>query len=309
MYEFDQKVESPPEPEWYKRRRREEEGLEPSHRVRWIFAALVVTALLGLGCYFYPSVGQLPAALGKIPGIEKTFGEMGGRVAATEAKLEDWLASQHELQQRVADLQKETEARFRYARKQTADLRAELSKRIHGAVLAETQALETKVARLEARSEADQALIAKLETDLAALREEAGKQAAQLESVHSQMDRDGASRDQQIASLNDQVGREGRDVETLNKKLAVKRVDFEVTKNHARDLGQGISLGITGTDVSHRRVTGWMWVLPDRRTIWLHDQGTQQPVVFYGTRDGKRKELVITNVTRDSITGYLLLPV
>jgi hypothetical protein len=49
--------------------------------------------------------------------------------------------------------------------------------------------------------------------------------------------------------------------------------------------------------------------MPDRRTVWLHDQGAQQPVVFYGVRDGKRKELVITNVTRDSISGYLLLPV
>jgi hypothetical protein len=103
------------------------------------------------------------------------------------------------------------------------------------------------------------------------------------------------------------VGRENRDVQDLNQKLAVKRVDFEVTRNHSRDLGDGISLGITGTDVSHRRVTGWVWVMPDRRTVWLHDQGAQEPVVFYGLRDGKRKELVITNVTRDSISGYLLL--
>jgi predicted transcriptional regulator len=307
MYENNQSVESPPEPEWYRRRRLEEEGLESSHRFRWIAAAVVLAALIGLGWYFYPSLSQAPAVLSKLPGLEKSFGELGGRVTATEARLQDWLAGQHELQQRVADLQKETEARFRYARKQAGELRAELYRRIHGEVLAQTQILETKVAKLEAKSEADQALIEKLQTDLAALREESGKQVAQLNNMQSQIARDGAARDQQVASLNEQVGRETRDVEGLNNKLAVKRVDFEVTKNHSRDLGDGISLGITGTNVSHRRVTGWMWVMPDRRTIWLRDQGAQEPVVFYA-RDGKRKELVITNVTRDSITGYLLLP-
>lgn len=308
MYD-NQKIETPSE----RRSRRDEllfeEELESHHRIRWIALTLVLAAIIGLGWYFYPSLSQAPAILAQIPGLQKAFGDMGSRLTTTEAKLQDWLASQHELQQRVADLQKETESRFRYARQQAGELRAELSKRIHGEVLAQTQVLETKVAKLEAKGEADQALIAKLQTDLAALRQETEKQAAQLDGVHNQIEHDGANRDQQIASLNDQVGRENRDVQDLNQKLAVKRVDFEVTRNHSRDLGDGISLGITGTDVSHRRVTGWVWVMPDRRTVWLHDQGAQEPVVFYGLRDGKRKELVITNVTRDSISGYLLLAV
>jgi hypothetical protein len=48
--------------------------------------------------------------------------------------------------------------------------------------------------------------------------------------------------------------------------------------------------------------------MPDRRTIWLRGQGAQEPVVFYGTRDGKRRELVITNVAKNSVSGYLILP-
>ena len=37
-------------------------------------------------------------------------------------------------------------------------------------------------------------------------------------------------------------------------------------------------------------------------------QGAQEPLVFYGVKDGKRRELVITNVAKNSVTGYLLLP-
>jgi predicted transcriptional regulator len=307
MYENNQKIETPSERRSRKDELLFEEEFESHHRIRWIALTLVLAAIIGLGWFFYPSLSQAPAMLAQLPGLQKAFGDMGSRLTTTEATLQDWYAGQHELQQRVADLQKETQSRFRYARQQAGELRAELSKRIHGEVLAQTQVLETKVARLEAKGEADQALIEKLQTDLAALRQDTEKQAAQLDFVHNQIERDGANRDQQLASLNNQLGRENRNVEDLSKKLAVKRVDFEVTRNHSRDLGDGISLGITGTDVSHRRVTGWVWVMPDRRTVWLHDQGAQEPVVFYGLRDGKRKELVITNVTRDSISGYLLL--
>jgi sortase A len=83
---------------------------------------------------------------------------------------------------------------------------------------------------------------------------------------------------------------------------------FEVSTNHSRRLSNGILLGLTTTDVSHHRVNGWMWVMPDRRTIWLHNHSAKEPVTFYGRWDGKRRELVITGVTRTSVQGYLLLP-
>jgi sortase A len=88
----------------------------------------------------------------------------------------------------------------------------------------------------------------------------------------------------------------------------INRVTFEVSKGHSRKVSPGISLGLTGIGLSHLRVNGWIWVMPDRRTIWLRDQGTQVPIVFYGYLDGKRRELVITRVTTNSVIGYVLLP-
>ena len=46
--------------------------------------------------------------------------------------------------------------------------------------------------------------------------------------------------------------------------------------------------------------------MPDRRTIWLRGQSAQEPLTFYGASDGRKRELVITQVTRDSVVGYLL---
>jgi hypothetical protein len=80
-----------------------------------------------------------------------------------------------------------------------------------------------------------------------------------------------------------------------------------VSKDHSRQLVPGISLGLTGTDAIDHRVNGWMWLMPDRRTIWLRDHAAKDPVVFYGYLDGKRRELQITRVSQNSVTGYLLL--
>ena len=86
------------------------------------------------------------------------------------------------------------------------------------------------------------------------------------------------------------------------------KVSFNVTRNHSRTLAAGISLGIDDTDVTGQRVNGWMWIMPDRRTIWLKDQPAHDPVVFYGYDDGKKRELLITQVTNSSASGYLLIP-
>jgi sortase A len=85
-------------------------------------------------------------------------------------------------------------------------------------------------------------------------------------------------------------------------------VSFSVSRNHSQTLAPGISIGIDDTDAANQRVKGWMWIMPDRRTIWLKDQPAHDPVVFYGYEDGKKRELLINQVTNGSASGYLLLP-
>ena len=115
---------------------------------------------------------------------------------------------------------------------------------------------------------------------------------------------------QQIAnlqsSMEDSQREAKQEVTTLANRLAVDRVTFEATKNRTVELSPGVTLRVTKIDVPMHRVSGWMWVLPDRRTVWLRDQPVQQPVTFYGREDGKKRELVITSVTPGAVAGYYL---
>src|SRR5258708_4950236 len=131
---------------------------------------------------------------------------------------------------------------------------------------------------------------------------------AQFAGVHQTGDAIGAQLQQIAATLREGEESNRRDAGAIEHQLAAHCVNCEVAKNRSAELAEGISLGITSTDVAHRYVSGWMWVMPDRRTIWLKSQNAGQPVIFYGYTDGKKRELVITSVARGSATGYLLLP-
>jgi sortase A len=95
--------------------------------------------------------------------------------------------------------------------------------------------------------------------------------------------------------------------QTIKSKPKPEQVTFTIATNHSRQLAPGISLGVMSTDIGSQQMSGWMWLMPDRRTIWLRDHGTQDPLVFYLYADGKRRELFITRVTANSVTGYLML--
>lgn len=298
-------AEQPEFPELPRRHRDEDDPEEQHHPGRWVAAFLLAIAIGGVCWYGYPTLKQVPALAAQFPVLQKSFEGMNARLAATEDQIKAWGASQGQFQNHLAQIEKTMSARIQAARRQAHDLSGSVYERVHGELAAQTQATDMKLARLESQNAAS---YAKLQTEVATLREETARQAEQLRDVRAEMERDGANRDQQLVTLNQQVGRESRDVESINNKLAVKRVDFEVTRNHSQQLTDDLLLGVTGTDVTHRNVTGWIWVMPDRRTIWLHHQEAQQPVVYFTYREGKRLELVFTNVAKNSVSGYVLLP-
>lgn len=285
----------------------EQFSVTKKHTDQWIAIGVLAAGMAGL-CWYGSTLRHAPAVLAQFPVLQQSFESVNARLAATEARVKNWDGNQQELEAQVAKLRIEMTSRMRAASKKAQNLNADLYKRLHAEMAAQTQGVATQISRLESAGETEHASVEELQTALGALREQAALQAGELRKVKDELDRAGARHDQRLAALTDQMGSKAREVEALSKKLDVKRVDFEVTRNHTGPLTEEISLSVTGTDVSHRRVTGWMWVMPDRRTIWLRGQGAQQPVVFYGYQDGKRRELVITNVTRDSVTGYLLLP-
>jgi len=251
---------------------------------------------------------QHASSLGRLPGIEKTVGAVQEDLKSTDSRLSDWSGRQEDLRQKMDKFSRETRTRIDRASKQANDTAAAMVRRIQSDVEGQVAGLRTRVTSLESSDEREQTRIASLQQELNQVRGEMARQSEELSATRRQMEGNGTATERQLSSLRTDQQRDRHDVDAISNGLAVERVDFEVDKGHSRQLAPGISIGLTGTDVQYRRVKGWMWVMPDRRTIWLRDQSAQEPVTFYGLEDGKKRELVITQVTKSSMAGYLILP-
>lgn len=284
------------------------ETMHRHHRILGVGWLLLVVVLAGGGWYAYQALQRHEEALAQFPGVQKVVDAIGDRVKQTDDKLASWADDRQSLRDQMAKLGQKMESRVASAAKQAQASSAEMYRRVQAQIDDRLQRVDTRLTRIESSSENQQTRIAELQRELTEVQSQAARQADELTAVRSRMEESSANHERQLAGLQQSEQADRRDVDAIGHKLAVHRVDFEVTKNHSRELAEGISLDVTSTDTLHRRASGWMWVMPDRRTIWLKGQGAGEPVIFYGHEDGKKRELVITNVTKGSVTGYLLLP-
>ena len=168
--------------------------------------------------------------------------------------------------------------------------------------------VKDRVSNLESSRQSEGNQISQLKRDVQQVREAEQQQSGELAQVRRQMETDRFDENQQFAALMRDQDRDRQKYDAISSQVAVRKIPFEATKDNGRDVGDGISLNIESTDPEYNRVSGWIWIASDRRTIWLRDQDAQKPVIFYGNKDGEKRELVFTNVAANTVTGYLLVP-
>ena len=84
-----------------------------------------------------------------------------------------------------------------------------------------------------------------------------------------------------------------------------KTTSFSVTANRKREVAPGISIEVTGTDIHRGTADGSLWLMPDNRRVYFYHQIAGDPLVF--SQDGRRRELLITRVSENTMTASLLL--
>ena len=296
------------------------EDQEREGRSHWFFGVVLIVlmaAAAGLAWYAYPILKQRESSLARIPAVERAADTLQQNLRNMDSRLADWYAQHEELRGRVDKLGQEMRARADSLRKQTSDATAAaiqaMTRRFQDEIERQTAPQRASIDKLETSQEQDQARIASLQQEVSEVRgevarhaQELARQSDDLAGLHRQIDGNDATTDGELNVLREDQRRGRQDVNAVTPRLEVERFDFEIPKGGSREVTPGVSLAVTGTNFQNRRVNGWVRLAPDGRTIWLRDRSVQEPVVFYGPEDGKKRELVITQVTRQSIAGYLL---
>ena len=248
---------------------------------------VLLLAVAGLGAYGYLSLEKLSNAVSQLPSLQETAIALEQRLAAAEQQLASWSADRDQMSQRVGAVEAKLNRNLQQANKHSQELTAQLHERMQAELDQRTQALEARLENLEIDRQLERAKVDGVERQVAALRADTGRD---------------------LAVVNDAVSRNERSVNELAQQFDRQRVDFELAEDRTQELAPGISLRVTSADVSYQRVKGWLWLLSDRRTLWVRDLQAQQALVFYLRGSDVPHELVITQVTKGGVAGYLLLP-
>lgn len=265
-------------------------------RARRLGAAVIILFILlaGTATYGYFTLKEHNVQLGELPGVQESMSLLGDRMATVEASLSSMSVNWDTVQEKLGRLESGVRSARAAARKQTQELVAQLQERMSAQLEERARVLESRVERLENDQSLERARLDQLHEQIAAVRRDTGDD---LGALSAQVTRNQGA----VERLDQELGRQ----------VARERVDFEIGTGYTRELAAGVSLHLTKADVRYQRVKGWVWLLPDRKTLWVKQLGIQQPLRFYrkdGTGTSGPHELVITRVSKDGAAGYLLLP-
>lgn len=281
------------------------------HRILTAFLVLLAAGVVAVAWYAYPILGRHDSLLSQIPttltDIRKDVSGLGDQAKATDARVDDWGNRQEELRSQLNKARGELMARIDSARKQAGDASAALIQRARSDFATQVDSIKTQLAKLETSGASDREQIARLQQELAQVRSQVSQQGQELASVRGTVTQNAASTSQEFASVKSTQQQDRHDFDAYADKFAVKRVDFEVTKNHDSAVAPGISLRVNSTDVSYQRLSGSV-LAADGHTTWLRQLKVQEPVFLTSFADGRTRELIITRVNKNGAVGYVLVP-
>jgi len=265
-------------------------------RTRGLWTAFVLLAALvaAIAAYGYQVAYSQNSQLAWLPNLKKSVASISERTDTLASNLKDWASKQEELSATLHNLKAGFASQLRSVREHADQVVAAASQKQRAELDQRTAALKAQINEVESRQRADQIHMAKLDEEMAG-------QHQQLASV-----RESSSR--QIASLQQQQVSTQGEVASINDALSTDQVDFEAEKNQDTEIVPGVSLHLTGTNISHQRYAAWVWLAGSRRRIWVRSQTVAAPLVFYPKDGGKAYELVVTRVNPRDVVGYMLVP-
>jgi predicted nucleic acid-binding Zn-ribbon protein len=290
----------------------EDERPSQSHEILWTVIIATVLALVAAGVYGYRMYGSYMGKLKLLPAIQGQLAVAGQRINAAEDALRNWTSQRDAWDKRLSGVETRIGGILRTARKQAEEVAAKSQQHMEGELDQRSASLQDKMDKLQSAQQSADTRLSGFEEQLnrmqAANEQEVERLREELRQSQDAGKATMASVNHEIARIDQRSGQSASDLESIHRKVDQQRIGFELAVNHARELAPGISMDVTHTDVSHQRFDGSMWLMPDRKTVWIHGRALQEPLVVYNRGDERPREVVVTRVTKYSVIGYVLAP-
>ncbi|HEX4997931.1 MAG TPA: hypothetical protein VFY29_06885 [Terriglobia bacterium] len=199
-------------------------------------------------------------------------------------------------QQRLAEEQERTRSQA-----------SELAKQVEGKASRTEVAADVNAARQEAASRVADVQRA-ADTKIGAVSGEVKNVATNLETTRKDLADSRRDLVDVKNNLTQQIARNSTELSDLRKKGERDFFEFDIKKDKKVPMHRvaDIQIGLDGTDVKNNRYN--LTIQVDDSKLKKNDRLVNEPIQFLVGRDKLRYELVVNNVSKDRIVGYLSVP-
>jgi hypothetical protein len=287
----------------------EDEEIQERRKRRWWIGGTLAAAAVAAGLWLgLPHATEFNSMRNWFPGAQKTVESLGTRMTKLESDARNWVAERAIVKEALPKLQHDLAAKMQLTQKYAKELNDKLYARLSTDIDARASEAAARINRLEQAERAGGRQVAVLEAELARINHELKQHESRFAASEANQHQDKQMLARDVSSLGQRIDDNRNALQTLENGLTVQQVDFELSRNRSKEIVEGLSLCVTNIDIARRQVKGWMWIMPDRKTIWVRNHGALRPLIFYTESDEKPREVVFTRMTKDSVVGYVLLP-
>ena len=259
-----------------------------------LLVVLILVVAGGLGFYSYQLTNRLEEMK---TSFARTFASQNEILQAIGQRLDQG-------DERYADLQGE----FSVTRERLGLTRNELQRaRQISAALDEQQKasamlLTSQLGQLEQEQATTKGSVGTLETDVVEVKEEVKSTQDLLASTQTELQRVKGD----LGVQSDLIAHNAGELDSLRKLGDRAYFEFDLRKTRRPQRVGEILLQLRKTDVKRQKYT--IYLVADDRTIEKKDKTVHEPVQFYRPGDGFPTEIVVNQIFKDRIVGYVSSP-
>jgi chromosome segregation ATPase len=197
------------------------------------------------------------------------------------------------------------------ARTQARAIATQVGQRIREDVNKSMQLIQAQLASLESNQVEAAERVTQLEKQVAGLQREVAafhEEASVATEKVTQLTQAQQATTGELAGLNERIAGSQTALNSVTNRLERETIEFELPQGRSTQIAPDVSFNVKRIDAKKQELDGTLKFGAEGKTLAIRGQGLHMPITLYLPGDTRPVELVLTEISKDGISGYLIKP-
>ena len=271
----------------------------------------LIVCLAGTVWWAYPTLRNARKVSGDMLSMQSDTNKLTDRVTSAEGNLRSFAGALPALSNRMSQLQATMKTNLQSARDQAQAAATQVSQRVREDLNKSLQLIQSRLTALESNQVEATSHVNQLQDEISGLKRElAAVREANLASAERIKELTTAQQTSRtdLSGLTEKVATSQAALHTLTNHIDRKRMDFNVQNRRTTSVAPGVALTVAHTNAGKQEIDGTLQAGSEAKSLTIRGQGVQKPFLFYLPGDTRAAELVFTQVSKNGVAGYVMMP-